>query len=85
MGWRQRLALPGFRFEDQRVGMTVDEPPWVALAAEEFGHAQVEGDDLSSATHVSCDALETSPVGPAVACHQEQDLQSTLAAALELN
>ncbi len=63
--------------------MTVNEFPGVAFAAEEFGNAQIEGDDLWSATQVSRGALETDPVGKAVARRHVQDLKLTLASALE--
>src|SRR5579859_969673 len=77
------LLLLCFGFGDQRVGMTVNEFPGVAFEPEEFGYAQVEGDGLCSAMQVSRGALETDPVGQAVARRHVQYLKLTLAAALE--
>jgi hypothetical protein len=64
--------------------MTVNEFPGIAFTAEEFGYAQVERDCLWSATQVRSGALETDPVGEAIARCHVQDLKLPLAAALEI-
>ena len=70
-------------FGDQGIGVTVNEFPAIAFAAEEFGHAQIERDRFWPATQMSRGALETNPVGQAVARRHVQNLKLALAATLE--
>ena len=64
--------------------MAMNEFPAIAFTAEEFGDAQVERNCRWSATQASSGALETDPVGEAIARCHVQNLKLPLAAALEI-